>query len=441
MLQATSDSRFFVGEDRALSLAKTVKDPLKAIEIAIAFEKDTMLAFAAAQGARRIAPGPMGGTIRHARRLLLIAALLAAMTPPLSARGAVETPDKTWLQVGGTVYGCVPDNTGPLGGGSGYSRAVTSGKHVAASVEQLRERLASAESGQTVYIPGEEVLDFTQAVLSEDFVLVVPAGVTLAGERGSGGSRGALLKSDSFQTSPLILVGGPGVRITGLRIQGPDPGRSLAHWRRSFSSLYKTQREGLPEHEYFYRLPTSRGVLTEHDDLEVDNCELSGWSAAAIFLAAGRGHHVHHNHIHHNQRKGLGYGVSHGTAFSLIEYNLFGWNRHSIAGTGSPPSGYTARHNLEAGPSLSHSFDMHGGRDRNDGTQIAGTRIEIYSNTFLGRTRAIAIRGRPEEQALIYGNWFAAHFGPGPATIRWPRLADTVKIGPNHYGRYPPAVR
>jgi hypothetical protein len=363
------------------------------------------------------------------------------MTSPLSARGVAEMPKKIWLQVGGAVFGCVPDNSGPLGGGSGYSRAVTSGQQVAASVEQLRECLAWAEPGQTVYIPGEEILDLTQAVLSEGCVLVVPAGVTLAGERGSGGSRGALLKSDALQTSPLILAGGAGVRITGLRIQGPDPGRSLAHWRMSFSSQYKAQREGLTEHEYFYRLPTSRGVLTEHDNLEVDNCELSGWSAAAIFLATGRGHHVHHNHIHHNQRKGLGYGVSHGTAFSLIENNLFAWNRHSIAGTGSPPSGYIARHNLEAGPSLSHSFDMHGGRDRNDGTQTAGTRIEIYNNTFLNQTRAIGIRGRPEEEALIYGNWFTAHTGPCPTVLGWHRLADTVKLGLNLYGRDPPAVR
>jgi rubrerythrin len=44
-IRATSDSRFFVGEDKALALAKTVKDPLKAIEIAIAFEKDTLLFF------------------------------------------------------------------------------------------------------------------------------------------------------------------------------------------------------------------------------------------------------------------------------------------------------------------------------------------------------------------------------------------------------------
>jgi len=44
-IKATSDSRFFIGEDKAISLAKTVKDPVAAIDIAIGFEKDTLLFF------------------------------------------------------------------------------------------------------------------------------------------------------------------------------------------------------------------------------------------------------------------------------------------------------------------------------------------------------------------------------------------------------------
>lgn len=44
-IKATSDSRFFIGEDKALSLARTVKEPLQAIDIAIGFEKDTLLFF------------------------------------------------------------------------------------------------------------------------------------------------------------------------------------------------------------------------------------------------------------------------------------------------------------------------------------------------------------------------------------------------------------
>jgi hypothetical protein len=376
-----------------------------------------------------------GGT----RRLLLVL-LCAVIAAPLPAGGGPENADNTWIEVGGTVYGCVPDSTGPVGGGNGYTRMVATGEHEAISVEQLIAGLHDAGPGETVYIPGEAVLDFTSLVLAGGFALQIPPGVTLASDRGAGGSAGALLKSDAYATSPLIRIEGPGARITGLRIRGPDPERDLAHWRRSFWSS-QGERQGLSKHEYYYQFPASRGVATEYDGLEVDNCELSGWSLAAVFLAAGRGHHLHHNFIHHNQRQGLGYGISHGTAFSVIEYNLFDWNRHSISGTGQSPSGYVARYNLETGHSLSHSFDMHGGRDRKDGTSTAGSRIEIYNNTFLGARRAISIRGRPEECARIFGNWFAAHGAPGPAVVwRWPS-ADTVELGRNLYGRITPGVQ
>jgi len=44
-IKATTDTRFFVGEDKAISLARTVQDPIRAIDIAIGFEKDTLLFF------------------------------------------------------------------------------------------------------------------------------------------------------------------------------------------------------------------------------------------------------------------------------------------------------------------------------------------------------------------------------------------------------------
>ncbi|MBN1834523.1 MAG: hypothetical protein JW820_01670 [Spirochaetales bacterium] len=362
----------------------------------------------------------------------------ASILPPC---GALEAGDSSWVEIDGAVFGCVPDNTGPVGGARGYARAVYSGDYNVASADQLIRALRRARPGETVFVLGSVELDFTGLVFAEGFVLSVPGGVTLAGSRGLCGSAGALLKSDAFQTSPLIRAEGPGVRITGLRIQGPDPERRVDHWQRSFSGLTPQEQENRVGHEYYYRLPTSQGVYTEFDDLEVDNCELYAWSHAAVVLSDGTGHHVHHNFIHSNQRHGLGYGVAHGPAFSLIEYNLFEWNRHSIAGSGRPPSGYVARHNLERGQSLSHNFDMHGGRDRRDGTNTAGSRIEIYNNTFLSRNRAIGIRGRPEEYARIYGNWFVGHLAPCATVIRdWPP-ADTVELGKNLYGASPPTVR
>jgi hypothetical protein len=290
-------------------------------------------------------------------------------------------------------------------------------------LEGLRDALSRAKSGQVVFIPGETEIDLTTLIYIEQLVLEVPAGVTLAGDRGQGGSQGALLSSDALKTPVMIRALGPGVRITGLRIRGPNPKRYLDHHRRAFGP-------GGPGHSYYYQFPTQDGIATEHDRLEVDNCEISGFGHAGIALRKGVGHRIHHNFIHHCQYNGLGYGVSHDTASSVIEFNRFDWNRHSIAGTGRPGCTYVARHNVELGTSLSHCFDMHGGRDRKDGTEIAGTSIEIHNNTFRAPQTPVVIRGVPQEKCEVHHNWFPRHTEPSRAV----RASERTRVFDNVYG-------
>ncbi len=221
----------------------------------------------------------------------------------------------------------------------------------------------------------------------------------------------------------MIRAGGPAVRITGLRIQGPCAKRYLDHHRRSFGP-------GGAGSSYYYKFPTSDGITTQHSRLEVDNCEISAFAHAGISLAQGEGHCVHHNFIHHCQYNGLGYGISHDRASSLIECNRFDWNRHSIAGTGRPGCSYVARNNVELGESLSHCFDMHVGRDRKDGTDIAGTVIEIDHNTFRAPQPAVVIRGVPEKQCDVHHNWFTRHAQPRAAVHAVAKTSVTA----NAYG-------
>ena len=54
---------------------------------------------------------------------------------------------------------------------------------------------------------------------------------------------------------------------------------------------------------------------------------------------------------------------------------------------------------------------MHGGRDRKDNTDIAGTTMEIYNNTFYAPQTSVVIRGVPEDKCDIHHNWFAKHTG------------------------------
>ena len=340
------------------------------------------------------------------------------------------TGDPTWLSIDGTDFGARPDERGPIGGGSGYGSIATGGTHTATQLEGLIDALSRATTGQTVLVPGDAEIDLTTFIYMDDFVLEVPAGVSLVGERGNGGSPGALLTSDALRTSPMIRALGPGVRVSGLRIRGPNPKRYLDHHHRAFG-------EAGGGHEYYYRFPTQSGISADADGLEVDNCEISGFGLAGVRLAGGRDHHIHHCYIHHCQYQGLGYGVSHATAASLIEHNLFDCNRHSIAGSGQPGCQYTARHNVELGTSLSHCFDMHGGRDRKDGTDVAGSSIEISHNTFRAPERAVCIRGVPEDTCAVHHNWFLRHDGPEAAV----RAAERTEVHTNAYGDTPTAVR
>ena len=338
--------------------------------------------------------------------------------------------EPTWVEVGNAVYGAQPDDRGPIGGGAGYVGVVTQGDVTVKTVDSLLDALAKAKTGQVIFIPGDVEIDLTTRIYIEQLVLQLPAGVTLASDRGAGDSAGALLTSDALKTPLMLEPLGPDVRITGLRIRGPNSKRYLAHHRRSFG-------KGGDGHTYYYKFPTQNGVKCEHPRLEVDNCEISGFGHAGICLVSGDGHRIHHNSIHHCQYQGLGYGVSHNTASSLIEYNLFDWNRHSIAGTGRPGCTYVARHNVELGVSLSHCFDMHGGSDRKDGTDIAGTSIDIHNNTFQGPQTPIVIRGVPQETCEVHHNWFQEHATPEKAV----RAKERTRVDDNAYGRKPTEAR
>ncbi|MBI4024164.1 MAG: right-handed parallel beta-helix repeat-containing protein [Verrucomicrobia bacterium] len=282
----------------------------------------------------------------------------------------------------------------PVSGGKGYGQSPL---HIDYKVETLAKLLAAIERampGQVVYVDDRTEINMTGAPGVE-----IPVGVTLASGRGKADSKGALLYSDEIDTSPLFLTGGGKARVTGLRLRGPDP-------ERRTEQMGRLHAEGR-----YFSLPNSDGIQSAHPCLEVDNCEMWGWSHAAIDLKRGAAQaHIHHNDIHHNQRWGLGYGVCLDQADALIEANRFDWCRHSIAGTGAPGTSYEARYNLVLENANSHSFDMHGGADRKDGTDLAGDWMNIHHNTFRATTVcAIVIRGRPAHGAAIHHNWFLHH--------------------------------
>ena len=102
---------------------------------------------------------------------------------------------------------------------------------------------------------------------------------------------------------------------------------------------------------------------------------------------------------------------------SIIEANKFDACRHAIQGTGTAGNSYEARYNRIIS-TTHHSFDMHGGWDRYDGTDIAGNKILIHHNTFEDTdVSAVMIRGTPVGNASIHHNWFL-HSGTGDVVIQ-----------------------
>ncbi|UCD28816.1 MAG: hypothetical protein JSV03_17360 [Planctomycetota bacterium] len=301
-------------------------------------------------------------------------------------------------------FGAHADTLGPVGGGKGYKGVVTKGDYKVGTIDELIEALKKAEPGQVVYVDDKAELDLSVRVRVEEFCLEIPGGVTLASGRGHNGSEGALICSTEFKTQPMIKVTGEKARITGLRLYGPDP-------KMRWTELPRLSKIG--GKDSYYKFPTSDGIKCEHAFLEVDNCEIMGWGHGSIYLLeGGTKAHIHHNYIHHCQRRGLGYGVSLNKVEALIESNIFSHVRHAIAATGMPGTCYEARNNIVEGHANGHSFDMHGGGGKRDnGMLIAGDWVKIHHNTFKAKWKTnymlpICIRGEPERGGEVHNNWF-----------------------------------
>lgn len=353
-------------------------------------------------------------------RRLPAAAALASVLGCAGGAGRSGAPE---------TFGAGPDALGPPGGGSGYARLVEKGDFHVRTEDELADALAKAKPGQVVYVDDAAELDFTVRVRAQKLVLEIPGGVTLAGGRGRGGSPGALITSDEFATHPLFKTTGANVRVTGLRLRGPDP-------KMRWDELPRLHKLG--GQELYYAFPVSAGVQVAHDGCEIDNCEISAWTMGVEFHGeGGRRLHVHHNDIHHCCRRGLGYGVAVDQGECLIESNRFDFCRHAINGSGAPGTRYEARNNIVEARGILHSFDMHGGKDRGDGTSIAGEWIRVHHNTFLGLWQgahpvlAVAIRGTPTGGGEVHHNRF---IGPDPGRVVFQHGDKTVRVYRNQYG-------
>ena len=303
--------------------------------------------------------------------------------------------DRFTIEQDGKTYGITSDGS-PLGGGAGYAKTITAGDFTVTTVEELQTALRQAASGQVVFIPASVQMDLTE------FRITVPAGVTLASDRGAvkedgSISTGAMLFTTTRQAETVLLK--ENARFTGITLAGPDTERHMTHLERGLNA------EGNKYTDYYYKLPLSKGITVTGNGAEIDNCEITGFSEAGVKVGSSIDVTIHHCWIHHNQRNGFGYGVViSGASYAEIYRNLFNFDRHAIAADGSPDSGYTAHDNAHLGTAIYHIFDAHGGGDRGDGTQVACERVDMYNNVFLSDKIPYKKRGVPEEYSRFTRN-------------------------------------
>lgn len=424
-------------------------------------------------------------------------AVFCVRNPPPSGN---QSQGQSWHWGGGADY---PDLIYPNGNdctGAIYERPVIGGRPE--NEAELRAALATladpSYTARVIFLEGPTTIEIDPEASGP---LVIPANTWLASVRGRPTvnafgalvpSRGALITSSTTNTSqPLIRIVGDNVRITGLRIWGPEPEGCPPEWETTPKTCPYRQlcwdvcaqddgdtnprtcldASGAPvnciaDGSCFdaggtkihcdgmdddcapnfqgqctndvekgicaYCTRPTMGILADGIDeavdefvetannLEIDNCDIAGWSAAGVSIDGAENATVHHNYIHHSQRQGRGYPVVVGGADTAanpnvyfpasahIHHNRFQNFRHAVASTGGDVHSYTADYNLALSKTVGRVFDVHVERDEageEDPYADAGlTTIVRYNSILQDDYFSFDVRGTPVDGAYFYGN-------------------------------------
>jgi len=272
-----------------------------------------------------------------------------------------------------------------VGGGSGYPTfSAATATRTITTLSEFLQYVPSASPNSVFFIPSGTTITITHAV-------TIPAGVTIAGDRGANGSAGGILTKTSNATGSwmdaMLIIGGDNVRITGLQLVG---------------ECFDEGSEGNGESHFLIGIKNPGGFgATGYGGLEVDNCEIHGWAYAGVFTEyapTATRTWVHHCYIHGSQNQHEGYGVNVNGGDCLIEGNIFDRNRHDISAGGLVGEQYTARYNHFLGngrcgsPYIvgAYHVDVHANEyysgdpvqgTPNEGVACAGSEYHIYNNT------------------------------------------------------------
>jgi VCBS repeat protein len=301
----------------------------------------------------------------------------------------------------------VDDSIGGLGA---WDHAYDVGSHEVFTVpptggEAALQTTLDSDFTGTIFVPS-----YITLYLTWHRKLPVKSCVRIRGTR-QGLSEGPLLQMDDADTSvkesySLFSVTGHDVTIDGLRLRGPQVGNDSSQDEAVGVQVFANSTLG-----------TGGNVL-------FDNNEASSWPGAALgvtgplqpklasldevpvgapVMSPGDAGLIRatRNNFHDNSRDSYGYGVGVGQgAYVTIEGNVFTYNRHAVASSNEPHTGYVARFNyiLEGGftedSAWNQHFDVHGSSDKGYGG-MAGEQYEIASNTIRGEQNYYLVETRP----------------------------------------------
>jgi hypothetical protein len=261
---------------------------------------------------------------------------------------------------------------------------------IVSNLAELEEEIARAHPGDIIKIDQNAVFDMTH-----EPTLIINKKITLRAYPKFNEDKKPLFLHKG-KPLPLISINSPGVVLEGLRFEGVETDSK----KEEIIELNKQGIKGV------YNFPVTRAIDVSASDVKIKYCVLSGFSHAAVFATDAKDLVVVRSYIHHNQRWGLGYGVAlNKKSTAIIQHNTFDFNRHSIAGTGHSGQGYEASYNLFKKNHNDTPLDMHGGKDRKDGTNVAGYYVSIHHNVIeTTAVKAFIHRGIPELSVMISEN-------------------------------------
>jgi len=214
-------------------------------------------------------------------------------------------------------------------------------------------RLDVETQGALVYVDPDVEIEITAT-------LDLAAGVTLASNRGDVvngiAAPGAKLYTTFFGGGvPILQTTRNNVRITGLRVWGPDTDICPPGCYGTGQGPHDKNtciEDGTTD--VVCATSPNDGIHIENRNVEVDNNDIAGFTAYGVAVW-GVGDdtirpYIHHNYVHHCQRRGRGYlvlvdGPDNSAAAADIEWNRFQNYRHAIASSGYRDQDYYARWN------------------------------------------------------------------------------------------------